>query len=53
LRQARLLGSADCILFEARVAPGILDRARADAVRRALPHSGSLPEGLILILKRA
>jgi uroporphyrin-III C-methyltransferase / precorrin-2 dehydrogenase / sirohydrochlorin ferrochelatase len=53
LRQARLLGHADCILFEPGVAPAILDRARADAVRRALPQAGSLPDGLVLILKRA
>jgi len=33
LREARALGSADVILFEANVPPSILDRARADAVR--------------------
>ena len=53
LRQARLLGNADCILFEAGVAPAILDRARADAVRLPLPHRGPLPEGLVLELRRA
>jgi uroporphyrin-III C-methyltransferase / precorrin-2 dehydrogenase / sirohydrochlorin ferrochelatase len=53
LRQARLLGSADCILFEPRVAPAILDRARADAERRTLPHVGPVPHGLVLILKRS
>src|SRR3990170_6577261 len=38
LRQARLLGSADCVLFEPGIAPAILDRARADAVRLQIPH---------------
>jgi uroporphyrin-III C-methyltransferase/precorrin-2 dehydrogenase/sirohydrochlorin ferrochelatase len=52
LRQARLLGIADCILFEPAIAPAILDRARADAVRLPLPHDGPLPEGLVLVLHR-
>ena len=52
LRQARLLGRADCILFESGIAPAILDRARADAVRIALPHDGTPPEGLVLRLHR-
>jgi uroporphyrin-III C-methyltransferase/precorrin-2 dehydrogenase/sirohydrochlorin ferrochelatase len=52
LRQARLLGIADCILFEPAIAPAILDRARADAVRLPLPHDGPLPEGLVLVLRR-
>ncbi|WP_159976831.1 MULTISPECIES: bifunctional precorrin-2 dehydrogenase/sirohydrochlorin ferrochelatase [unclassified Novosphingobium] len=33
LREARLLGTADVIVHEPRVAPAVLDRARADAVR--------------------
>jgi uroporphyrin-III C-methyltransferase/precorrin-2 dehydrogenase/sirohydrochlorin ferrochelatase len=33
LRQARLLGSADALFHTADIAPAILDRARADAVR--------------------
>ena len=53
LRQARLLGRADYILFEAGIAPAILDRARADAVRVPLPHEGALPDGLTLVLRRA
>ncbi len=53
LRQARLLGSADCILVEPGITPAILDRARADATRLPFPHEGPLPEGLVLILRRA
>lgn len=52
LRQARLLGSADAVLFEPSIAAAILDRARADAVRRELPHDGALPAGLVLLLRR-
>ena len=52
LRQARLLGSADAVLFEPGVAPEILDRARADAVRLPLPHRGPFPGGLVLLLRR-
>jgi uroporphyrin-III C-methyltransferase/precorrin-2 dehydrogenase/sirohydrochlorin ferrochelatase len=51
LRQARLLGRADCILFEPGIPPAILDRARADAARYPLPHD-SPSEGLVLILRR-
>jgi uroporphyrin-III C-methyltransferase/precorrin-2 dehydrogenase/sirohydrochlorin ferrochelatase len=51
LRQARLLGTADCILFETGIASAILDRARADAVRLPLPHEGAVPEGLVLVLR--
>ena len=51
LRQARLLGTADCILFEPGIAPAILDRARADAVRLPLPHEGIVPAGLVLVLR--
>jgi uroporphyrin-III C-methyltransferase/precorrin-2 dehydrogenase/sirohydrochlorin ferrochelatase len=51
LRQARLLGRADCILFEPGIPAAILDRARADATRFELPHDP--PEGrLALILRR-
>lgn len=52
LRQARLLGTADHILFDPGIAPGILARARADAVRLPLPHEGAMPEGLVLVLRR-
>jgi len=53
LRQARLLGMADCVMFGPGIAPAILTRARADAVRLALPHNGPIPEGLVVSLKRA
>ena len=52
LRQARLLGTADALLVEPGIAPAILDRARADAVRLAWPHHGALPEGVVLVLRR-
>jgi len=52
LRQARLLGAADCILFDPAIPPAILARARADAVRLPLPHEAPLPEGLTLVLRR-
>ena len=52
LRQLQLLGAADAILFESGIATSILDRARADAVRLALPHDGPLPPGLVLVLRR-
>lgn len=48
LRQARLLGSADVLLFDPRLPQAVLARARADAARHALPYSGPLPEGLVI-----
>lgn len=51
LRQCRLLGSADLLLFEPAVPPAILDRARADALRRTLPYDGGFVEGLTVILR--
>ena len=54
LREARWLGSADVIGFEAGVSPAILDRARADARRVALAD-GALPEeteGFAVLLLR-
>jgi uroporphyrin-III C-methyltransferase/precorrin-2 dehydrogenase/sirohydrochlorin ferrochelatase len=53
LRQLQLLGAADAILYEPGVPVAILDRARADAPRLNLPHDGPLPDGLILVLRRA
>ena len=52
LRQARLLGQADAVLFERGISPEVLDRARADAVRVALPLQGETPDGLVLTLRR-
>jgi uroporphyrin-III C-methyltransferase/precorrin-2 dehydrogenase/sirohydrochlorin ferrochelatase len=51
LRQCRLLGSADLILFDPAVPPAILDRARADALRRELPFDGDFAEGLAVVLR--
>jgi len=52
LRQARLLGTADCILHDPDIPAAILNRARADAVRVAAPHNGVLPEGVVVRLTR-
>ncbi len=54
LRQARLLGSADVIAYEAGVTPELLDRARADAVRVELAPGGETPaaRGLVIVLRR-
>ena len=51
LRQCRLLGTADVVLHDADVPAAILDRARADALRRKLPFVGEPAEGLTVILK--
>lgn len=53
LRQARLLGSADVLAYEAGVPPAVLDRARADAARMIVapgeaPGTGS---GLTVIVR--
>ena len=53
IRQSRLLGSADAVIADPAIPPAILDRARADAQRLSLPHSGPLPRGLVVILQRA
>ncbi|QYU68933.1 hypothetical protein J4558_01985 [Leptolyngbya sp. 15MV] len=51
LRQARLLGEADAVLHDRRIAAAILDRARADAIRRELPADPP-DSGLTVILRR-
>jgi len=51
LRQCRLLGTADAVLHDVGVPAAILDRARADALRRELPFAGDLAEGLTIILR--
>ena len=53
LRDARLLGSADVLLVGQGIPQAILDRARADALRRPLPYDGELPQGLVVELRRA
>ena len=55
LREARLLGSADLLAFEAGVAPAIIARARADAAQIEL-HRGAPPpahDGLVVVIRRA
>ncbi|MCB5423990.1 siroheme synthase [Altererythrobacter sp. CC-YST694] len=51
LREARLLGSADVLLAEPGVPQAILERARADALRRLLPCEDDLPGGLVVELR--
>ncbi|MCR2834956.1 precorrin-2 dehydrogenase/sirohydrochlorin ferrochelatase family protein [Parerythrobacter lacustris] len=53
LRHARLLGMADTLLYDPEVPPAILNRARADAVRRALPCDAMPDSGLTIVLRRA
>ena len=53
LGQARLLGAADTVIFDPAVAPAILDRARADAVRVPAPHEATESQGLVIIIERA
>lgn len=55
LREARLLGSADLVAYEADVPGAVLDRARADAARLPIA-GGELPGergGLVIVLRRA
>ncbi|MDB5724668.1 MAG: siroheme synthase [Novosphingobium sp.] len=54
LRQVRLLGSADLIAYEPGIPAAILDRARADAARRAIAKGQPSPEadGLVITLRR-
>ncbi|HUD29422.1 MAG TPA: siroheme synthase [Novosphingobium sp.] len=54
LREARLLGTADVVVHESRVAPAVLDRARADAVR--VPAGDIAPnssEGCLVVVLKA
>ena len=52
LRQARLLGGADVIRHDPTIGEAILNRARADAERRALDDPRP-DHGLVVILRRA
>jgi uroporphyrin-III C-methyltransferase/precorrin-2 dehydrogenase/sirohydrochlorin ferrochelatase len=51
LREARLLGAADVVIHDPRVAEAILNRARADAERHASPYAPPY-DGLTVVLKR-
>ena len=54
LREARLLGSADVLVYEPNVSPVILNRARADAVRAeiAAGETVSAGTGLTVVLRK-
>lgn len=52
LREARLLGTADLILHDAHVPGAIIDRARADALRRVIDRaSADAEDGLTVVLR--
>ncbi|HEY6870028.1 MAG TPA: siroheme synthase, partial [Novosphingobium sp.] len=53
LREARLLGSADCVAHEPGVPEAVLLRARADAVRVALAQGAAAParSGLVVAVR--
>jgi uroporphyrin-III C-methyltransferase/precorrin-2 dehydrogenase/sirohydrochlorin ferrochelatase len=52
LRQLQWLGAADTILFDPAVAPAVLDRARADAVRvEFAADDGADRPGLTIVLR--
>ena len=53
LREARLLGSADVLVHEARVPAAIVDRARADAARIIIQPEDAAPAagGLVIVLR--
>jgi uroporphyrin-III C-methyltransferase/precorrin-2 dehydrogenase/sirohydrochlorin ferrochelatase len=54
LRQLQLLGAADTILFDSGVPDEVLNRARADALRRPLAdEDGAARPGLTLVLRPA
>lgn len=53
LAQARLLAQADLVLHQPRVAPAILDRARADATREICETPpASPPAGMVIFVER-
>lgn len=52
LRDARLLGRADTILCDEGVPFGILERARADAVRLPIVLAGEERPGLTILIRR-
>ncbi len=53
LREARWLGSADCVAHEPGVPEAVLLRARADAVRLGMAAGGAAPrrEGLVVVVR--
>ena len=51
IRQLRLLGQADAVLYDPAVPGDLLDRARADAARFPLPYDGDELRGVVVILR--
>jgi len=52
LREARLLGSADTLIYEPGVSLAVLDRARADAVRADAGWACGEGEGLVVVVRK-
>ena len=53
LREARLLGTADLLLHDPAVPEEVLNRARADAVRRLYDRNATAPEAGVVVILRA
>ncbi|WP_336987016.1 bifunctional precorrin-2 dehydrogenase/sirohydrochlorin ferrochelatase [Altererythrobacter aquiaggeris] len=53
LRQARLLGRADTIIFGPEIPPAIVARARADAARISPAEDAATCQGLTVVIRRA
>ena len=55
LREARLLGAADCVAHEPGVPEAVLLRARADAMRSPLSPGAPAPQraGLVVTVRSA
>ncbi|HMS19426.1 MAG TPA: siroheme synthase, partial [Sphingorhabdus sp.] len=51
LRTARLLGQADHIFIDGPISDGLVNRARADAVRHVGAPGSNLPSGLVIHLR--
>ena len=51
LRTARLLGQADHIFIDGPISDGLVNRARADAVRHVGAPGSDLPSGLVIHLR--
>ena len=53
VRQARALGTADVVLHDEAISEAVLIRARADALRVAMPADPAGHDGQVVVLRRA